>query len=59
MKAKLEAVDSGIVTFEDEFGMFMVLPDGKTVREHVIPEIERSYQLGSVQPLLQIEGGHR
>ena len=52
IKAKLEAVEAGIVTFEDEFAMHMVLPDGTTVREHVRPRIEAAYRDGSVQPLL-------
>lgn len=55
IKAKLEAVDAGIVTFEDEFAMHMVLPDGRTVAQHVLPAIESAYSTGSVRPLLQIE----
>src|SRR6185312_15472844 len=31
IKAKLEAVDSGITAFEDEFLAHIVMPDGKTV----------------------------
>lgn len=57
IKAKLEAVESGIVTFEDEFAMHMVLPGGRTVAEHVLPAIATAYQSGNVPPLLQIEGG--
>lgn len=54
IKAKLEAVESGIVTFEDEFAMHMVLPDGSTVAQQVIPAIEQAYATGRVAPLLQI-----
>jgi hypothetical protein len=43
IKAKLEAVLAEIVTFEDEFAMHMILPDGSTVRSHVIPQIEEAY----------------
>lgn len=58
IKAKLEAVEAEIVTFEDEFAMHMLLPDGSTVREHVIPEIEEAYRTGG-QPssFLAIESG--
>lgn len=55
VKAKLEAVESGIVTFEEEFAMHMVLPSGRTVAEEVLPAIEEAYATGEVRPLLQIE----
>lgn len=54
VKAKLEAVESGIVTFEQEFAMHMVLPGGRTVAEHVIPAIEESYATGHVPQMLAI-----
>lgn len=57
IKAKLEAVAAGIVTFEDEFAMHMVLPDGRTVAAHVLPAIEHAYATGEVRPMLAIEGG--
>lgn len=56
IKAKLEAVEAGIVTFEDEFSMHMVLPNGQTVREIVLPAIEKAYLTGQVPTLLAIEG---
>jgi len=43
LKAKLEAVDAGIVSFEDEFMSHMVLPNGATVAEYVGPQIEEAY----------------
>ena len=54
VKAKLEAVESGIVTFESEFAMHMILPDGRSVADHVMPAIESAYRTGSVAPMLQI-----
>ena len=54
IKAKLEAVEAGIVSFDAEFGMHMVMPDGRTAAEHVLPAIEQAYLTGRVQPLLQI-----
>jgi hypothetical protein len=44
IKAKLECVESGIETFEHAFMPYVVLPDGKTVAEHVLPAL-RSNQL--------------
>src|SRR6185312_17512727 len=56
VKARLEAVDSGIVTFEQEFLPHIILPGGKTVYESVAGGIESAYLTGKVAPLLQIEG---
>lgn len=52
IKAKLAAVNAGIVTFEQEFAMHMVLPDGRTVQDHVLPAIEAAYESGEVPALL-------
>lgn len=54
IKAKLEAVDSEIVTFDQEFGMHFVLPGGGTVGDQVIPAIAEAYQTGVMKPLLAI-----
>jgi hypothetical protein len=51
IKAKLEAVESGITTFETEFMPYTVLPGGKTAMEHVGPMIEQAYTSGKVPPL--------
>ncbi|MGL4296233.1 MAG: hypothetical protein ACRCTG_10995 [Aestuariivirga sp.] len=52
VKAKLEAVQSGIVGFEDEFLAHIVMPDGQTVAEHARPMIEQAYETGKVAALL-------
>lgn len=52
VKAKLQSVESGIVSFEQEFAMHMVLPDGTTVGEHVLPAIDSAYQTGQVGGLI-------
>ena len=52
IKAKLEAVEAGITTFEDEFLAHIVMPDGATVSSHIRPRIDAIYQSGSMQPLL-------
>lgn len=46
VKAKLEAVESEISTFEEEFLSHIVLPNGKTVAQMALPEIERAYSSG-------------
>lgn len=52
IKAKLEAVESKITTFEDEFMAHIVLPDGKTVSTHLKPKIAQAYETGHMLPLL-------
>jgi hypothetical protein len=48
IKAKLEAVETGITTFEEEFMAHIVLPDGGTVADHLLPEIEKAYRTGGM-----------
>jgi len=53
IKAKLEAVESGITTFEEEFLSHIVVPGGKTFGELAIPQIAEAYERGvSMPPLL-------
>ena len=53
IKAKLEAVEVGIATFEDEFLAYTVLPDGQTVSQMAQPEISRMIETGHMdRPLL-------
>lgn len=52
VKAKLEAVETGITTFEEEFMAHIVMPDGKTVGEHARPWIEDAYNKKQVPALM-------
>lgn len=52
IKAKLEAVEAEITTFEEEFLSHIVLPDGSTVGQRVIPSVENAYLTGTMRPLL-------
>ncbi len=52
VKAKLEAVESGIAEFEHEFMANIVLPDGSTVAEFMAPQIEQSYRTGAMPSAL-------
>lgn len=57
IKAKLEAVESGITIFDDEFMAHIVLPDGKTIGQFMRPQIESAYADGKMPPLLSHYGG--
>lgn len=52
VKGKLESVENGIATFEEEFMPYIVMPDGRTVADHVVPAIARAYEGGMVANLL-------
>ena len=46
IKAKLEAVESGISTFEAEFLANTMLPDGQTVGDWIEPQMQKAYADG-------------
>jgi hypothetical protein len=52
VKAKLEAVDSGLISFEDEFLAHIVLPDGSTVGQWAHPQLEEVYTTGDMPAVL-------
>jgi hypothetical protein len=52
LKAKLEAVSTGIVAFEEEFLPYIVLPGGKTIGEMIIPGLNEIYATGKIPKLL-------
>lgn len=52
IKAKLEAVESGITTFEEEFLAHTLLPNGQTVGDFMLPQVESAYETGKMPPLL-------
>ena len=52
IKAKLEAVESGISTIEREFFYDVVLPDGRTIGEFMAPQLETVYETGQMPTLL-------
>ena len=57
VKAKLEAVESEISEFEDEFLAHIVLPDGQTVGAFMRPQVERAYALGTMPGMLALPEG--
>ena len=52
IKAKLESASSNITTLEQEFMAHIVLPNGRTVGEVMIPQIEASYEDNKMPPML-------
>lgn len=53
IKAKLEAVESGIAQFEQEFLAYVVDPaTNRTISEVILPQIEKSYASGEPKQLL-------
>lgn len=56
IKAKLEAVEAGIVTFDEEFLAHFVLPGGRTVGDLIVPQIEHAYATGTIPELMPGSG---
>lgn len=52
IKAKLEVVETGISTFEEEFLAHIVLPDGSTVGEFVSPQVALAYEQQTMPKML-------
>ena len=48
LKAKLEAVESKITTLEEEFEAHIVMPDGKTVHEHLASKLKEIQASGHI-----------
>jgi len=59
LKAKLEAVESGITEFEDEFLAHIALPDGSTAGEWMKPQIAIAYKSNTMPALLPAPGDHK
>lgn len=58
IKAKLEAVESKIATFDDEFMAYVVMPNGQTMGEWMHPQIEEAIKNGQM-PQLALGSGDR
>ena len=52
IKAKLEAIEAGIVTVEDEFLAQTLLPSGESVSEWLQPQVTVAYERGDMPTLL-------
>lgn len=56
IKAKLEAVEAGISTIEDEFLANLVLPNKQTMGEWAAPQVEHAYRVGEMPQQLLLGG---
>lgn len=52
IQAKLEAVESGITTFEDEFLAHIILGNGQSLGSWIRPQLAESYERGEMPKLL-------
>lgn len=52
IKAKLEWVETGIVTIEEEFLPYIVTQNGRTVAELLMPQLNQIYEHGFMPRLL-------
>ena len=60
IKAKLEAVEAGITTAEDEFLASTIMADGSTLGEWAAPQIGEMYRSGRMPELIAgLPGGSR
>ena len=56
IKAKLEAIESGISTIEQEFMAFVMMPDGRPLGEHIIPRLNEISKTGKMPKMLTMGG---
>jgi hypothetical protein len=52
IKAKLEAVESNIVNFDEEFLAHIVMPNNRTVGQEVLPRMQEAIATGAMPALL-------
>lgn len=57
IKAKLESVESGIESFEEAFASQILLTNGQTVGQWLVPQLAASASAGDMPPLLPQGGG--
>jgi hypothetical protein len=56
IKAKLEAIECGISTIEKEFMAFVIMPNGISLGDHLIPELKKIAGTGKMPRLLSYTG---
>lgn len=59
IKAKIESIESGVETFDEAFLANIVTPDGRTIAQWAVPQIEGAYREGKMptQLLLTAQSG--
>ena len=56
IKAKLEAIECGISTIEEEFMAFIVMPDNMPLSSHILPKLQTMVKTGKMPKLLSYGG---
>jgi hypothetical protein len=56
VKGRMSSIEAGIETFEVAFMSHILLPNGQTVSEWALPQVEKAYQSGEMPPL-SLAGG--
>lgn len=56
IKAKFEAIETGITSFDQEFLPHFVLPSGRTVSEEILPGVQEAYETGKMPASLLPRG---
>lgn len=52
VKSALEAMSYGVLSIDQAFMPWLVLPDHQTVGDHIVPWVEHAYQTHDIPPLL-------
>lgn len=55
IKGKLESVAAGIEHFDEAFLSHIMTPDGRTLAQVLVPQVESMYKTGKMPPLLGFE----
>ena len=56
LKARLVAVENRFSTFKEAFLGETLLPDGTTVNDHLLPQLERTYETSKMPMMLPWSG---
>lgn len=54
IKAKIESIESGVETFDEAFLANIVTPDGRTIAQWAIPQIDHAYTEGKMPTQLML-----
>lgn len=55
IKAKLESVELGISSIEEEFMAFIKMPDGQSIGDHLIPQLQEIAKTGKMPKMIGME----
>lgn len=52
IKGRLESVAAGIETFDEAFMSHIIMPDGRSLAQVLVPQVKTMYETGKMPPLL-------